>query len=87
MVPSASQWNNPEVSYIGISLELPLLVVSVVNMLTSLPASQVDKLDASESLRKQEEQNTESQPIVYGTVAWPLHNPAALLVEYVKGGL
>ncbi|CAB1348014.1 unnamed protein product [Coregonus sp. 'balchen'] len=29
--------------------------------------SKVDKLDASESLRKQEEQNTESQPIVYGT--------------------
>lgn len=46
-----------------------MLVVSVVNMLTFLPASQVDKLDASESLRKQEEQNTESQPIVYGTVA------------------
>lgn len=28
--------------------------------------SQVDKLDASESLRKQEEQATEAQPIVYG---------------------
>ncbi|XP_034024667.1 clathrin heavy chain 1-like [Thalassophryne amazonica] len=28
---------------------------------------QVDKLEASESLRKQEEQATESQPIVYGT--------------------
>ncbi|KAI4815546.1 hypothetical protein KUCAC02_005688 [Chaenocephalus aceratus] len=27
----------------------------------------VDKLEASESLRKQEEQNTESQPIVYGS--------------------
>lgn len=27
---------------------------------------QVDKLEASESLRKQEEQATESQPIVYG---------------------
>lgn len=39
MVPSVSQWNNPE----------------------------VDKLEASESLRKQEEQATESQPIVYGT--------------------
>ncbi|TNN69750.1 Clathrin heavy chain 1 [Liparis tanakae] len=29
--------------------------------------SKVDKLEASESLRKQEEQATESQPIVYGT--------------------
>ncbi|KAG5837570.1 hypothetical protein ANANG_G00240740 [Anguilla anguilla] len=29
--------------------------------------SKVDKLDASESLRKEEEQNTETQPIVYGT--------------------
>lgn len=27
---------------------------------------QVDKLDASESLRKEEEQATETQPIVYG---------------------
>lgn len=27
---------------------------------------QVDKLDASESLRKEEEQATEAQPIVYG---------------------
>ena len=31
-----------------------------------LPPFQVDKLDASESLRKQEEQDTEAQPIVYG---------------------
>ncbi|KTF71141.1 hypothetical protein cypCar_00046624, partial [Cyprinus carpio] len=29
--------------------------------------SKVDKLDASESLRKEEEQLTEAQPIVYGT--------------------
>lgn len=28
--------------------------------------SKVDKLDASESLRKEEEQATETQPIVYG---------------------
>lgn len=29
-------------------------------------ASQVDKLESSESLRKEEEQATETQPIVYG---------------------
>lgn len=29
---------------------------------------QVDKLDASESLRKEEEQATETQPIVYGNI-------------------
>lgn len=35
---------------------------------------QVDKLDASESLRKEEEQLTEAQPIVYGkTLVLPLH--------------
>lgn len=28
---------------------------------------QVDKLESSESLRKEEEQATETQPIVYGT--------------------
>lgn len=29
----------------------------------------MDKLDASESLRKEEEQATETQPIVYGNLA------------------
>jgi len=31
--------------------------------------TKVDKLDASESLRKEEEQATETQPIVYGNLA------------------
>lgn len=69
MVPSVSQWNNPEVSFYK-----PLLFKSpVVFTLTEVwhircrhVPPQVDKLEASESLRKQEEQATESQPIVYG---------------------
>jgi len=32
----------------------------------------VDKLDASESLRKEEEQATETQPIVYGKALVPV---------------
>lgn len=35
-------------------------------LLLSMCSLQVDQLEASESLRKQEEQATESQPIVYG---------------------
>lgn len=71
MVPSVSQWNNPEVSFYkpGVSALAPKSPVahSAAESDPSLLCfSQVDKLEASESLRKQEEQATESQPIVYG---------------------
>lgn len=60
----------------------------------ALLAPQVDKLEASESLRKQEEQATESQPIVYGKDGKALHVlhcgthvvSLGLLMVYTRGG-
>lgn len=46
-------------------LALPLLSDHKSNGLFPC-SSQVDKLETSESLRKEEEQATETQPIVYG---------------------
>lgn len=76
MVPSVSQWNNPEVSFLVLfwfflqtrRLHQPHRPQGgrSVDASLSLCLPQVDKLEASESLRKQEEQATESQPIVYG---------------------
>lgn len=45
---------------------LPLGGSLFLSYLSSVCLIQVDKLDASESLRKEEEQATEAQPIVYG---------------------
>ncbi len=73
MVPSVSQWNNPEVSFYkpgvsALALQEPHRPQRNYSLTLSLLLCfpQVDKLEASESLRKQEEQATESQPIVYG---------------------
>lgn len=42
-------------------------------------ALQVDKLESSESIRKEEEQATETQPIVYGES--PLMTSASILLR------
>lgn len=64
---------------------LPLRVSSSAHFLPRL--FQVDKLDASESLRKEEEQATETQPIVYGRaphslrgVPWCCHVPPGHMI-------
>lgn len=43
-------------------------------------ALQVDKLETSESLRKEEEQATETQPIVYGNC--PLRTPLFIFFPF-----
>lgn len=55
----------------------------------------MDKLDASESLRKEEEQATETQPIVYGKALVPVlsvthfasKNNTSLVMFFPKGVL
>lgn len=67
------EWSHPSVITPFLqSIYLSSLFLSCPSF--SLSFIQVDKLDASESLRKEEEQLTEAQPIVYGrTPTLPLH--------------
>ncbi len=67
-------WMVPSISHYPFlqSIYLSSLFLSCPSF--SLSFIQVDKLDASESLRKEEEQLTEAQPIVYGrTPTLPFH--------------
>ncbi len=79
-------WMVPSISHYPFlqSIYLSSLFLSCPSF--SLSFIQVDKLDASESLRKEEEQLTEAQPIVYGrTLALPLHLKQGCQTQFLEG--
>ncbi len=79
------EWSHPSVTTPFLqSIYLSSLFLSCPSF--SLSFIQVDKLDASESLRKEEEQLTEAQPIVYGrTLALPPHLKHGCQTQFLEG--
>lgn len=77
LISACQEWSHPSASEITQRSVFTNLASSQASAQAAKPTEriltpplffppQVDKLEASESLRKQEEQATESQPIVYG---------------------